>query len=615
MKNINKPLFILITTSFFLFFLKWTLSFFYYPDEGIIMRIINDSQEDSYMYFHYIKSLADLNFSNIYNTTSSEINFKVFPLGAIIIHTIFFKIFGISSFIFLEFVSIFSFLFIFFLIFKKLSFNIEHSVLLSLLCYFLPYLASGANFFEIPELNTFVTNFYNLRFPRPLIANLFFFYFIYLLIKFNLETSLNLRTLTKLAIVLGLSFSSFYFLFFTEVIAVLIVFLLKIKKDIFLLNKKNFISLLISSIIFIVLIAPFIFLISIGSDAHMQRMGLIRIDFSDKIFFIKHYLLQLINIKLILIYIILLFYFFYAKKNYVKDFQNINIFYIVFISSIFAPILFLLITNKISVLYHFNNTVVLCTIFLFFINVIYFLSNNTQIFYFIKKIHLFSFILLSLIFFNIHSLTDYKNKKTNNENRNERVKILKILKNKNIEINDLSLLTFDSRIMIWAILNDFKNINILDGQFSPRSHNLTDESLVEAFRFLNLKVSDFQKFIENKKRGYRYLNEDARSIYWLKYQANSSVSFENSIDFETEVLSHIQKSSPYYSHQFAIPKFEQERLTRMFMSYNGQTFPNPDLIILDKKHNILKSAKIDIEKYCTVFNQKSFRVFLKKNNC
>ena len=72
MKNINKPLFILITTSFFLFFLKWTLSFFYYPDEGIIMRIINDSQEDSYMYFHYIKSLADLNFSNIYNTTQTQ---------------------------------------------------------------------------------------------------------------------------------------------------------------------------------------------------------------------------------------------------------------------------------------------------------------------------------------------------------------------------------------------------------------------------------------------------------------------------------------------------------------------------------------------------------------
>jgi hypothetical protein len=253
--------------------------------------------------------------------------------------------------------------------------------------------------------------------------------------------------------------------------------------------------------------------------------------------------------------------------------------------------------------------------FLFFINLIYFLSNNTQIFYFIKKIHLFSFILLSLIFFNIYSFTEYRNKKTNNENRFEKTKILQILSDKNIETNNLSLLTFDSKIMIWAIFNDFKNINILDGQFSPRSHDLTDESLVETFRFLNLKVSDFQKFIENKKRGYRYLNEDARSIYWLKYQANSSVSFEDSSDFETEVLRHIQKSSPYYSHQFAIPKFEQKRLIKMFQSHNGQTFPNPDLIILNKKHYILKNAKLDIEKYCTIFDQKSFRVYLKKNNC
>ena len=53
----------------------------------------------------------------------------------------------------------------------------------------------------------------------------------------------------------------------------------------------------------------------------------------------------------------------------------------------------------------------------------------------------------------------------------------------------------------------------------------------------------------------------------------------------------------------------------MFQSYSGQTFQNPDLVILDKKHNILKNAKMDIENYCTVFDQKSFRVFLKKNNC
>jgi len=320
MEHIKKPSITLAIISLFLFSLKWLLSFYYFPEEEITMRIINDSHEDSYLYFHYIKSLADFDFNNIYNTTSLENNFKVLPLGAIFIHTIFFKTFGIASFIFLEFLSIFSFVFIFFSIFKKLKFSFEYSIFLSLISYFLPIIMSGANYFEIPEIDTFVSNFYNLRFPRPLIANLFFFYFIYLLIKFNLETSLKIRTLTKLAIVLGLSFSSFYFLFFTEVIAVFIVFLIKVKKSLFLIDKKNLLKLFLSSCIFIILIIPFLFLINNGSEAHLQRMGLIKIDFLDKIFFIKHYLFQLFNIKLLLVYIILIINFIYVKKNYVRYF-------------------------------------------------------------------------------------------------------------------------------------------------------------------------------------------------------------------------------------------------------------------------------------------------------
>ncbi len=608
------PLVILVMLSLSLFLLKWLLSFYYFPDEKITMRIINDSHEDSYMYFHYIKSFSEMNFSNIYNAPSLQADLKVLPLGGIFIHTIFFKIFGIISFIFLEFISIFSFLFIYFSIFKKLKFNFEYSIFLSLLCFSLPFIASEANFLDIPEINTFVANFYNLRFPRPLIANLFFFYFIYLLVKFNLETSLNMRTLSKLAIILSLSFSSFYFLFFTEVIALSIISLLKIKEGFFLINKKNLSKLFFSLCIFIILIAPFLYFIINGSEAHLQRMGIIEIDFSDKIFLIKHYFSQLLNVKLLLIYVILIIIFFNIKKNYKKDFKNIFVFYIIFISSILSPIIFLLITNKISVLYHFNNTVVLCTLILFLVIFLFFLKNSTKVFVYIKNIHLISFSLFFLIFFNINIFNDYNKKIINKDNRNERNKIFQILSDKNIKINNLSLLTFDNKVMTWAILNNFKNINILDGQFSPRSHDLTDKSLVESFKFLKLEVLDFQKFIENKKRGYRYLNVDARSIYWLKYQANSSVTFENSTDFDSEVLNFIKTSSPYYSHQFAIPKFEQKRLTKMFMEYDNETFKKPDLIILSN-HNILDNAKIDPEQYCTIYKQKTLRAYLKKNIC
>ena len=611
----SKPLTTLGIISFFLFSLKWLLSFYYFPDEEIVMRIINDSYDESYMYFHYLKSFADLSFNDIFNTTSSETDLKVLPLGAIFIHTIFFKIFGIVSYIFLEFLSIFSFLFIFFSIFKKLEFSLEHSIFLSLVSYLLPIIVSSANYFEISEVNTFIGNFYNLRFPRPLIANLFFFYFIYLLIKFNLETSLNMRTLAKLAIVLGLSFSSFYFLFFTEVVAVSIVFLIKVKRNVFLINKKSCLKLLYSSCIFIILIAPFLYLVNNSSEALMQRMGVIRIDFSDKIFFIEHYFSQLLNIKLLLVYIFLIINFIYIRKNYKKDLKNINVFYIIFISSIVAPILFLLITSKVALLYHFNNTVILCTTFLFLINFLIFLKNSTKFFSYIKKIHLVFFSFLLLIIFNINSFADFNKKKVNKTNRQDVKKIFKTLSNKNIEIKNLSLLTFDSKIMAWAILNDFKDINILDGQFSPRSHELTDKSLVESFRFLKLEILDFEKFIGNKKRGYRYLNEGARSIYWLKYQANSSTTFKKSDDFDIEVLSHIQASSPYYSHQFAIPNFEKKRLLKMFLEYDEKQFKDPDLIVLSKNHYIFDNAKINLKKYCTIYNQEFIRAYLKKKNC
>jgi hypothetical protein len=579
------------------------------------MRIINDSYDESHMYFHYIKSFADLSFNNIYNTTSLETDLKVLPIGAIFIHTIFFKIFGIGSYVFLEFLSIFLFLFIFFSIFKKLKFSLEHSIFLSLISYLLPILVSGANYFEIPEINTFIGNFYNLRFPRPLIANLFFFYFIYLLIKFNQETSLNMRTLAKLAIILGLSFSSFYFLFFTEFVAVFLVFLLKIKKRAFLINRKNFLKLFYASCIFLISIAPFLYLLSNASEALMQRMGSIKIDFSDKIFFIKHYFSQLFNIKLLLIYIFLIINFVYIKKNYKKDFNNINVFYIIFISSIFAPILFLLITNRIALLYHFNNTVILCTTFLFLINFLIFLKNSTKIFFYIKKIYLLSFSFLFLIIFNIYSFMDFNKIKINKANRNDMSKVFQILSSKKVEIKDLSLLTFDNKIMAWAILNNFKNINVLDGQFSPRSHELTDKILVGTFRFLKLEILDFENFIKNKKRGYRYLNEDARSIYWLKYQANSSTTFKKSIDFEVDVLNHIQTSSPYYSHQFAIPNFEKKRLLNMFLKYDDKEFKDPDLIVLNKNHDIFDNAKIDLKKYCTIYNKEFIRAYLKKKNC
>ena len=135
----------------------------------------------------------------------------VIPFGSIIYHTISYKLFGIGSFIFIELLSIFVFLTIFSLILKELKISDNYAILLSTFIFFLPNILEKINFFNFDEITTFVNNFYNLRFPRLLIANLYFFSFIYLLI---VSSSKNIfekkKYLISASIILSLSFSSFF---------------------------------------------------------------------------------------------------------------------------------------------------------------------------------------------------------------------------------------------------------------------------------------------------------------------------------------------------------------------------------------------------------------------
>ena len=79
-----------------------------------ILKIIHDSYKDSHNYFHYVKALSDLSFSNIFHTEYSNDSLKLIPIGSVFLHSFFYKIFGFFGFIFLELFSIFVFLIIFF---------------------------------------------------------------------------------------------------------------------------------------------------------------------------------------------------------------------------------------------------------------------------------------------------------------------------------------------------------------------------------------------------------------------------------------------------------------------------------------------------------------------
>jgi len=211
-------------------------------------------------------------------------------------------------------------------------------------------------------------------------------------------------------------------------------------------------------------------------------------------------------------------------------------------------------------------------------------------------------VLTLLIFYHFsENFVNYKNLK-NDQKRLERNQIINLIKNNpKINVNYLNLLTFDTKIMDWAIFNDVKFIKILDGTYSAKEDAITENDLIEVFKFLSLDKNDFNNFLKNKKQGYRYINHDARMIFTQKYQANSLFTFKNSKNFDKKTVNFIKNSSPFYAHQFAIPKDELLRLLDKFDNIKENPNFEPEIVIINNNHKLLNKAKLNMENYCEYF--------------
>ena len=609
---------LVVLVSFLLFFLKWTMSFYIFPNEEITIRVINESTADSYMYFHYIKSLAEFNFKALYSLSPEPNFFLPIPYGSIIFHSIFYKLFGIYGFIFLEFLSIFIFLMIFISIFKLMNFSLLSSLLFATLLFVLPDTLNTFNFFDIGELNTFFENFYNLRFPRPFVANLLFFSFIYVLLNSHLKSNIfEFKSITFISIIFALSFSSFFFLFFIQVITLISYILFHFKKNFLTILKKNFKKLFFSTLLFFILALPFIFLIFNSSEDYMQRMGLISISSNDKIFLIKFYLSKIFSLKIILVYMFLFLNFILLKKFSPQNHKLIFIFYILFFSSVISPLLFIIFSNKIAFLYHFNTMIVISLVLLL---IVLFLMNmrlfiNSINFNFSKKFYLLFSLLLILI---LHNSLLYKSYliETNNSKRLDRNNMINLLSKVNkVNIEKVSIQTFDTKFMTWMIFQNNHNLKLIDGTLTLKTNSQIENDLITAFKILNLSKDNFKQFIDNKKIGYRYVNHDLKSFFWQKYTANSLYTYNSSTDFEPKVLNFLENSSPFFSHQFALPNFEIKRLLKKFDDTNINDSYYPDLLILNKKHNLFKQVVVNKIKYCKKYDGIEFDFYFLNKFC
>ncbi len=612
LNNINISILVFISLAFFIG--KWFISFNNFPAEDLTYKLIVDSHEDSAMYFHYVKSVLNLNFNNNFSPEINEKGLMVVPIGSIIFHALGLKLLGVQSFIILEFFAIFSFLIIFFLIFKKFEISDIFALSLSSIMFVTPAIFSSLNFLNIEEINTFSGNFYNLRFPRPMVAQLYFFLFIYILIISSVKNFYEKKILIPLSIILSLSFSSFFFIFINQIISLLIILIVRYKSNFFEEIKFNRKNIFLSILIFFLFSLPFLILITMANEDYTERLGVNFIGIEEKFFLIDHYLEKLLRLKSLILYFILIILTIIHKKFFKYNFEIIKIFIFIFISSILSPIFFIILSNKVSFLYHFNNIVIISTILLIISFIVAFTSeilskyqNNVLYnFFFI------SIILLSIIFFNFENL---KNKKINKDRieKNEIINLIK--KNEKIILDEATILSFDNDIMTWAILNDTKYLKIIDGTLSIRNSNLIEKDLIETFKFLNLKKKHFEIFISNKKIGYRYLNPEMRQLFWQKYQANSLFTFKNSKDFEEKTLRFIQNSSPFYVHQFAIPNFELKRLENKFDDIRANKNFKPDIILMNLSKKILNEYSLDQNKYCKVFSSDLYALYFKKDYC
>ena len=613
---LNKKNFFLILLSILLFLSKWIFSFSLF-DENLDVKIIFESVTDGKYYYPLIKYLAELSFNNSYDPTITNLKIIPLPIAGIIFHSIFYKIFGIASFIIIELFCIFFFL----LIFKKIFsyfFSENNSIIFSLLIFILPSLIILLNLDNLPFISLLESNFYTLRVPRPMISSLYFFTFIYLMVTMYMSEFYIKKNFIYLGVILGLSLSSFYYFFFIEVIAFFLLLCIKFKKNLIkeIYEKFNLYSLLI--LFFCITVTPFLINLFLHEGDFTSRQCVFEIDLNKKIILIKHYLINYLRPKFLILISTLALLTFFSNKLRINNYKIINIFFIMFISCILAPILFILLSSKSCVLYHFNNLIIVwAIILLFIISIVFFqkfmklnINNITRNLLIIFCISIYAFI-------SFEKINNFSKDKSKNMHRKEFQKITSMITG-SFDLSKTNLLTFDNDIMIWSIMNDVQYLSLINGLFISKTDEMIENDLINVFKFLNLNSNDFMMFIQNKKTNWRYMNLNVSDFFFYKYQANSLITFKNSNDFNTDVAFDIAQSSPILQQQSIIPNFELLRLKNKFLNHNFNFFNEPNIIILNKDKEIFSQIKIDQKKYCNLFNGEKLILYVSRdqeNNC
>jgi len=608
---ISKNIKLLLLISLIFFLIKWGTSF-YFITEDLAAKIIFESVSDGSFFYPLIKFLSNLEFNTSLNPMISNLNTVPMPFGSILIHTFFYKIFGLSGLIIVDFFGIFLFFLIFFNIF--LFFNTKYnSIFFTLMLFSMPLIFEVflSKYINTPPISQF-RDFFTLRVHRPFPASLYFFSVIYLVIKMNYHLIFKKKYFILIGVLLGLSLSSFYYFFIIEVIFLSLFFIYKFKSEVLEKLLQNYKCILVLLLSFFIVSLPFIINLFYTENDVLVSAALTELTNEKKIYLLKYYLSKVFELKFIFLNFFLLSLIIFIRKLKIKNHQIADIFYLIYLSTLLAPFIFIIFTSKVSLLHHFNNSIVMyASLSLLMSSMIIFLNK------FNISSNLFFIFIILLFISSINLSKKIEDHKKIDINRYEFNQVLKILKSKQNKSNLETLLTFNTDFMIWGILDDnIKYLNLTMVGMTPKNHDLQEKDLINTFKFFELNSMDFITFFENKKQGWRYLNNYVATFFLHKYTANSLFTLNNSKNFPGQIKKFISNSSPLYHQQMAIPDEEFLRLKKKFNDHTNNNSLKPDIIILNNDLSFIKKVKISPVNYCMVFKGKVYQMFIsKKNGC
>ena len=616
---------LLLLSTITLISLRWLISYFFFPSEPLINKVIFDLED--HLYFPLILNLSNLNFSPDYLLNYSQDKIIPFPIYSLMFHSIVYSILSEYSFIIVEYFSFLLFLYILHKIFKELNINAYFSIVFALCVFLLPEFFIYLKKYEINLINfDIIKTLYSFRIPRPLISNIYFFWGLLLAIYYYKYRNNNYLYIL-IGINLALNFGSVYYNFVVLSVLFFILFINKILK-----NNKDYFLFLIKKI-FIIIVSfslfslPFVIILFFSEKDYAIKMGTFYLGFEQKKILLNYLLSHYLSFKFLLfIFVNIILLFILLKKQNFFCKTTITVLYLFFVSACIAPILFILFSPVASELFHFIDLVVVIGILILFIFTILILVTT----FFIKNARIHKYynlitknsynfllvILLLSITFNFNYFLNYK-KKINVDFRKD-INILYNylnLNNNNQKLN--KILTFNSKIQVWWLYLGKKKLSTINFSLTPLKIQDLELSFINCLKFLKVSDKNFNDLIANKKARWRYDNQYIKYFSGYKYEANSLTTYNNSNNFKNEVLKYINNSSPLKNHQIIVPDEEIKRLNDLFNNTQNQYFENPDIIVLEKNSLITKYSDINLNNYCKLKKPKQLNIYLnlKKTNC